>query len=119
MFFCTSSRGLGSGMDSRSESDGHEENEDNNTLSLLHAAGDGSNGSAGRPGLEGANSDAEDIPTIGGLPLDASSRLETQGLGEFLLASACTVKLIVHSYFFNKYWVRPIGNAQVVGMAEF
>ena len=115
MFFCTSSRGLGSGMDSRSESDGHEENEDN-TLSLLHAAGDGSNGSAGRPGLEGANSDAEDTPSIGGLPLDTSSRLEAQGLGEFLLALACTVNCA----FFNNYWVRPICNGQVVafGMAE-
>ncbi|XP_078367466.1 uncharacterized protein LOC144651409 isoform X2 [Oculina patagonica] len=73
------SRGLGSGMDSRSESDGHEDNEDN-TLPLLHGAGDGSNGSTGRPGLEGANSDVEDLPNQGGLPLDASTRLETQGI---------------------------------------
>ena len=79
--FQCSSRGLGSGMDSRSESDGHEDN-DENTLPLLHGAGDGSNGSAGRPGLEGANSDVEDLPTQGGLPLDVSSRLETQGIGQ-------------------------------------
>ena len=80
-FFHCSGRGLGSGMDSRSESDGHEDN-DENTLPLLHGAGDGSNGSAGRPGLEGANSDVEDLPVQGGLPLDASSRLETQGIGQ-------------------------------------
>ena len=68
-------------MDSRSESDGHEDNDDN-TMPLLHGAGDGRNGSAGRPGLEGANSDAEDFPAQGVLPLDASSRLETQGIGQ-------------------------------------
>ena len=67
-------------MDSRSESDGHEDNDDN-TLPLLHGAADGSNGSTGRPGLEGANSDVEDLPNQGGLPLDASTRLETQGIG--------------------------------------
>lgn len=83
-----SSRGLGSGMDSRSESDGHEDNEDN-TLPLLHGAGDGSNGSTGRPGLEGANSDVEDLPNQGGLPLDASTRLETQGIGETWLVQSC------------------------------
>ncbi|XP_074619097.1 uncharacterized protein LOC141877946 isoform X2 [Acropora palmata] len=71
-----SSRGLGSGMDSRSESDGQESSDDN-TLSILHVTGDGSNG---RPGLEGANSDAEDLPAVNGLPLDTSNRLETQGL---------------------------------------
>lgn len=80
VFHC-SSRGLGSGMDSRSESDGHEDN-DENTLPLLHGAGDGRSNSAGRPGLEGANSDVEDLPTQGGFPLDASSRLETQGIGQ-------------------------------------
>lgn len=68
-------------MDSRSESDGHEDNDDN-TMPLLHGAGDGSNGSAGRPGLEGANSDAEDFPAQGVLLLDASPRLETQGIGQ-------------------------------------
>ena len=68
-------------MDSRSESDGHEDN-DENTLPLLHGAGDGRSNSAGRPGLVGANSDVEDLPTQGGLPLDASSRLETQGIGQ-------------------------------------
>lgn len=73
-------------MDSRSESDGHEDN-DENLLPLLHGAGDSGNGSTGRPGLEGANSDVEDLPIQGGLPLDASTRLETQGLGEVL---ACT-----------------------------
>ena len=97
---CTSSRGLGSGMDSRSESDGHEEDEDN-TLPLLHAAGDGSNGSAGRPGLEGANSDAEDIPSVGRLPLDASSGLEAQGLGEFLLVEVCA---LAHSFVYMAYY---------------
>ncbi|XP_068724654.1 centrosomal protein of 192 kDa-like isoform X2 [Montipora capricornis] len=71
-----SSRGLGSGMDSCSESDGQEGSEDN-TVSMLHAPGDGSNG---RPGLEGGNSDAEDVPTVSGLPIDASNRLEAQGL---------------------------------------
>ena len=74
-----SSRGLGSGMDSRSESDGQESSDDN-TLSIPHVTGDGSNG---RPGLEGANSDAEDLPAVNGLPLDTSNRLETQGLGKF------------------------------------
>ena len=82
--FCVSSRGLGSGMDSRSESDGHE-GSDSTTPPLLHAAGDGSNDTTGRPGLEGANSDAEDIPSVGRLPLDTSSRLEAQGLGKLLL----------------------------------
>lgn len=77
----SSSRGLGSGMDSRSESDGQEDNDDH-TVPLLHGAGDGSHGSmTGRPGLEGANSDAEDLPTMGRVPLDASARLEAQGLG--------------------------------------
>ena len=70
-------------MDSRSESDGHEDN-DSNTPPVLHASGDGSNGNASRPGLEGANSDAEDLPGTGGLPLDTSIRLEAQGLGEFV-----------------------------------
>ena len=74
-----SSRGLGSGMDSRSESDGQESSDDN-TLSIPHVTGDGSNG---RPGLEGANSDAEDLPAVNGLPVDTSNRLETQGLGKF------------------------------------
>ena len=82
LFFTMScSRGLGSGMDSRSESDGQEDNDDH-TVPLLHGAGDGSHGSmTGRPGLEGANSDAEDLPTMGRVPLDASARLEAQGLG--------------------------------------
>lgn len=71
-------------MDSRSESDGHEDS-DGSTPPLVHAAGDGSNNTTGRPGLEGANSDVEDIPSVGRLPLDTSSRLETQGLGKFLL----------------------------------
>lgn len=77
--FLISSRGLGSGMDSRSESDGQESSDDN-TLSIPHVTGDGSNG---RPGLEGANSDTEDLPAVNGLPLDTSNRLETQGLGKF------------------------------------
>ena len=84
VWFFTSSRGLGSGMDSRSESDGQEGSEDN-TLSMLHAPGDGSNG---RPGLEGGNSDAEDVPTVTGLPIDASNRLEAQGLGKFSTATS-------------------------------
>ena len=66
-------------MDSRSESDGQESSDDN-TLSIPHVTGDGSNG---RPGLEGANSDTEDLPAVNGLPLDTSNRLETQGLGKF------------------------------------
>lgn len=74
-------------MDSRSESDGHEDNEEV-TLPLLHGAGDGSNGSTGRPGLEGANSDVEDLPVQSGPPLDASTRQETQGIG---LCVPCTV----------------------------
>ena len=81
-----SSRGLGSGMDSRSESDGQESSDDN-TLSIPHVTGDGSNG---RPGLEGANSDAEDLPAVNGLPLDTSNRLETQGLGKFSCMCLCT-----------------------------
>ena len=83
LFAMLSSRGLGSGMDSRSESDGHEDSDDN-TLPLLHGAGDGSNSSSTRrPGLEGGNSDAEDLATMNRVPLDASSRLEAQGLGVF------------------------------------
>ena len=75
-------------MDSRSESDGHEDNDDR-TPPLLHAAGDGSNGSTGRPGLEGANSDAEDLPTVVGMPLDVGIRLEAPGLGEFPSLNSC------------------------------
>lgn len=73
-------------MDSRSESDGQESSDDN-TLSIPHVTGDGSNG---RPGLEGANSDAEDLPAVNGLPLDTSNRLETQGLGKFSVWCLCT-----------------------------
>lgn len=90
-------------MDSRSESDGHEDN-DENAIPLLHGAGDGSNGSAGRPGLEGANSDVEDLPTQGGLPLDLSSRLETQGIGQIWCTQyltccnkfVCNAKTVAH-----------------------
>jgi len=90
-------------MDSRSESDGHEDN-DENAMPLLHGAGDGSNGSAGRPGLEGANSDVEDLPTQGGLPLDLSSRLETQGIGQIWCTQyltccnkfVCNAKRVAH-----------------------
>ena len=67
-------------MDSRSESDGHEDN-DEDTSPLLHGAGDGSNDSTGRPGLEGANSDVEDLQFQNRPSLDASNRQETQAIG--------------------------------------
>ncbi|XP_022796822.1 uncharacterized protein LOC111335223 isoform X4 [Stylophora pistillata] len=73
------SRGLGSGMDSRSESDGQEDC-DEVTSPPLHGAGDGSNDITGRPGLEGANSDVEDLQIQNGPSLDANNRQETQAI---------------------------------------
>ncbi|EDO34535.1 predicted protein [Nematostella vectensis] len=72
----STSRGLGSGMDSRSGSDIEQEDELDITPSNQvedqqrpdsHDVGDGrhSGMAVGRPGLEGANSDTEDVPAQG------------------------------------------------------
>ena len=68
-------------MDSRSESDGQEDC-DEVTSPPLHGAGDGSNDITGRPGLEGANSDVEDLQIQNGPSLDANNRQETQAIGK-------------------------------------
>lgn len=83
-------------MDSRSESDGHEDN-DEDTSPLLHGAGDGSNDSRGRPGLEGANSDVEDLQLQNGPSLDASNRQETQAIGKYVPSN--TVFCFEYSHF--------------------
>ncbi|XP_032230140.2 uncharacterized protein LOC5505880 isoform X2 [Nematostella vectensis] len=94
----STSRGLGSGMDSRSGSDIEQEDELDITPSNQvedqqrpdsHDVGDGrhSGMAVGRPGLEGANSDTEDVPAQGrpssdfGSPVAESIELRQSGEG--------------------------------------
>ena len=90
-FSNSTSRGLGSGMDSRSGSDDNDDDGDNTLPPSLHGAGDGSNDSIGRPGLEGANSDVEDPPVLNRTSLGTSVRQETQGLGKICVCSLAKI----------------------------